>query len=125
MFWTNYLSYCNEIKESANAVAAKCGIQSSGTVTGWSKNSKPRPATLMRIADYFTSKLGRTITVADLTGEKASPASVDDDIPISSLSPDAQEVLQIYTTLQGARKADALDHLRYTLEMFLKENEGK
>ena len=53
MFWTRFIELCNEVGKSPNAVAAACGVKSSGTVTGWSKGSVPRAPILHKIADYF------------------------------------------------------------------------
>lgn len=53
MFWTRFIELCNEAGKSPNAVAAACGVKSSGTVTGWSKGSVPRAPILHKMADYF------------------------------------------------------------------------
>lgn len=53
MFWTRFIELCNEAGKSPNAVAAACGVKSSGTVTGWSKGSIPRTPVLHKLADYF------------------------------------------------------------------------
>jgi transcriptional regulator with XRE-family HTH domain len=53
MFWDTFSELCAEVGESPNAVAAKCGVKSSGTVTGWKNGAKPRPAVLRKIAAYF------------------------------------------------------------------------
>ena len=53
MFWTRFIELCNEAGKSPNAVAAACGVKSSGTVTGWSKGSVPRSPILHKMADYF------------------------------------------------------------------------
>ena len=53
MFWTRFIELCNEAGKSPNAVAAACGVKSSGTVTGWSKGSVPRAPILHKMAEYF------------------------------------------------------------------------
>lgn len=53
MFWTRFIELCNEAGKSPNAVAAACGIKSSGTVTGWSKGAIPRAPVLHKMAQYF------------------------------------------------------------------------
>lgn len=52
MFWTNFEKLCTEIGKSPNAVAAELGIPS-GSITAWSKGTKPRNQTVKKIADYF------------------------------------------------------------------------
>lgn len=69
MFWTNYERYCKSISESPNAVAAACGVKSSGTVTGWRNGSQPRPQMLDTIIKYLNSK-GLNISAADFFGEE-------------------------------------------------------
>ena len=53
MFWTRFIELCNESGKSPNAVAAACGVKSSGTVTGWRNGSIPRAPVLHKMADYF------------------------------------------------------------------------
>ncbi len=53
MFWQNYLRLCNSLGQSPNAVAAKCGVRSSGTVSNWKNGATPRDGILRAIADYF------------------------------------------------------------------------
>lgn len=53
MFWTTFIDLCNKAGKSPNAVAAECGVKSSGTVTGWSKGSVPRAPILQKMANYF------------------------------------------------------------------------
>lgn len=53
MFWERFVELCNNVGEAPNAVAAKCGVKSTGTVTGWSNGAKPRAGVTRRIADYF------------------------------------------------------------------------
>ena len=53
MFWTKYVDLCNKNDESPNAVAAKCGVKSTGTVSGWKKGAMPRDKVLFAIAEYF------------------------------------------------------------------------
>ena len=53
MFWQNYLRLCNGAGQSPNAVAAKCGVRSSGTVSNWKNGATPRDGVLRAIADYF------------------------------------------------------------------------
>lgn len=53
MFWSRFIELCNKAGKSPNAVAAACGVKSSGTVTGWSKGSIPRTPVLHKMADYF------------------------------------------------------------------------
>lgn len=52
MFWTNFEKLCTEIGKSPNAVATELGIPS-GSITAWSKGTKPRNQTIKKISDYF------------------------------------------------------------------------
>lgn len=71
MFWNRFTYLCNEAGEAPNVVAAKCGVKSSGTVTGWKNGATPRAGVLSRIADYFG------VQVSELTGEKQKKPSAD------------------------------------------------
>lgn len=73
MFWQNYVKLCNEKGEAPNAVAAKCGVKSSGTVTGWKNGSMPRAGALQRLADYFG------VSKEELLGNEKSPATKRDE----------------------------------------------
>lgn len=53
MFWKRYVNLCSERGESPNAVAQKCGVVSSGTVTGWKNGANPRPLITNKLAAYF------------------------------------------------------------------------
>lgn len=63
MFWINFEKLCAEIGKSPNAVATELGIPS-GSITAWSKGTKPRNQTVRKIADYFD------VTVQSLLGEQ-------------------------------------------------------
>lgn len=52
MFYKNFLKLCNSLEKSPSAVASEIGIAKT-CVTRWEKGSKPRDATLRRIAKYF------------------------------------------------------------------------
>ena len=53
MFWDRYISLCNSIEKTPNAVAAENGVKSSGTVTGWKNGARPRENILRKLSDYF------------------------------------------------------------------------
>lgn len=54
MFWTNYVYLCDRENKSPNRVAKELGVQSSGTVTKWSKGETvPRAALLLKMSDRF------------------------------------------------------------------------
>lgn len=75
MFWTNYVRYCRMIGEAPNTVAAKCGITSSGTVTGWKNGAAPRSKIVNKLVDYFNSK-GIECTSHDLFVETEEEEAV-------------------------------------------------
>lgn len=76
MFWTNFVKLCAESGVAPNVVAAKCGVKSTGTVSGWKKGAMPRESIMLKIADYFG------VTVAELLGEneqKNKPTTINGD----------------------------------------------
>lgn len=52
MFYHSYVSLCNKRNISPSAAAESMGFHRSD-VTRWSKGSKPRQATIQKVADYF------------------------------------------------------------------------
>lgn len=52
MFYRNFVDLCNKKGMSPSAVAEEMGYQRS-VVTRWGNGTKPRQATLQKIADYF------------------------------------------------------------------------
>ena len=57
------------INKAPNAVAAACGVASSGTVTGWRNGASPRPKVVSALIHYFHDN-GLDIEVADLFAEE-------------------------------------------------------
>ena len=54
MFWSNYVYLCDLENKSPNGLAKELGVQSSGTVTKWSKGTTtPRTPLLMKMSDHF------------------------------------------------------------------------
>ena len=53
MFWTRFINLCAKIGEAPNAVAAKCGVKSTGTVSGWKNGAMPRYSILLKLSEYF------------------------------------------------------------------------
>lgn len=72
MFWTIFMRLCTEKKESPNSVASKCGVKSTGTVSGWKKGAMPRESILNQLADYF----GVSVDYL-LTGEETKKAPTE------------------------------------------------
>ena len=70
-FWNVFLSLCNEIGKSPNAVAKELGI-SSGTVTTWKKESSrvPQDRYLLKIADYFNVSVDYLLGNTDIKNEQ-------------------------------------------------------
>jgi len=52
MFKEKFIKLCNRSGESPSSVCRSVGI-APATFSGWTEESIPRRATLMRIADYF------------------------------------------------------------------------
>lgn len=67
MFWTKYSELCHAKGEAPNYVAAKVGVKSTGTVSGWKKGAMPRDGVLFAIAEYFNVPV-------DYFSEKEMPA---------------------------------------------------
>jgi len=76
MFYTNYERFCRMIGEAPNTVAVKCGVTSTGTVTGWRSGAVPRPRIVDNIVKYFRSK-GIKCEVADLFAEEEEDNSLE------------------------------------------------
>ena len=70
MFYRNFVDLCNKKGMSPSAVAEEMGYQRS-VVTRWSNGTKPRQATLQKIADYFD------ITVEELICENKKTTTVN------------------------------------------------
>lgn len=68
MFWTKFSELCHSRGESPNAVAAKVGVKSTGTVSGWKKGAVPRDGVLSAIASYFD------VPVSYFSEEEKKPA---------------------------------------------------
>lgn len=94
MFWENFDYLSRKIGSNPNAVAAACGVKSSGSVSAWKDGAIPKPKTVEKIASYFG------ITVDEIMGEfipekqKAPPGM--DDAPI----------MKIYSALNDAGRAE-------------------
>ena len=68
MFYHNFVDLCNKKGMSPSAVAEEMGYQRS-VVTRWGNGTKPRRATLQKIAAYFG------VTVEELISENKNPAT--------------------------------------------------
>jgi transcriptional regulator with XRE-family HTH domain len=103
MFWKHYVDLCNQTGEAPNTVAAKCGVKSTGTVTGWSNGAKPRPGVLKRIADYFG------VSVAYLLGEEEKAPLINGDAELTDYLEELRtrpEMRMLFSAAQGATKED-------------------
>ena len=108
VFWENYDYLCRKIGKSANAVAAECGVKSTGTVSAWKKGALPNAKTLSAIAKY----LG--VSVEDLTGDfipaKKEPAAsglVNGDAELTAYLEELKtrpEMRMLFHTFAGATK---------------------
>ena len=94
MFWENFDYLSRKIGSNPNAVAAACGVKSSGSVSAWKDGAIPKPKTVEKIASYFG------ITVDEIMGEfipeKQKAPSGQDDAPI----------MKIYSALNDAGRAE-------------------
>ena len=68
VFYRNFVDLCNKKGMSPSTVAEEMGYQRS-VVTRWGNGTKPRRATLQKIAAYFG------ITVEELISENKNPAT--------------------------------------------------
>lgn len=76
MLYNNYVQLCNEARITPSAAAIEMGL-SKPTVNRWKKGGGATDATLLVVTKYFTAKLGRQITIAELTGEKEKAPGTD------------------------------------------------
>jgi SOS-response transcriptional repressor LexA len=94
MFWENFDYLSRKIGSNPNAVAAECGVKSSGSVSAWKNGTMPQKKTIEKIASYFG------ITTEELLGEfipeKQKVPSGMDDAPI----------MRIYSALNDAGRAE-------------------
>ncbi len=112
MFWNRFVDLCNEAGKSPNAVAAACGVKSSGTVTGWSRGATPRKPVLHKMAEYFH------VSVDYLTGNVNNPFyHLDDDRILQEINSYVDEdeskknaPLPSSEAMKLAREYDLLDH---------------
>ena len=106
MFWETYVGLCNKVGKSPNAVAAACGVKSSGTVTGWSNGATPRRPVLKRIADYFG------VTVEYLSGEAEEQNKkplINGDEELTDYLDELRsrpEMRMLFSVAKGATKSD-------------------
>ena len=106
MFWETYVVLCNKVGKSPNAVAAACGVKSSGTVTGWSKGATPRRPVLKKIADYFG------VTVKYLSGESEEQNKkplINGDEGLTDYLDELRsrpEMRMLFSVAKGATKSD-------------------
>ena len=70
MFWDNFISLCNSRDVSPTAACSALGF-SSTMVTKWKNGSKPRDATLLKVANYFG------VSVDYLLGAEEEPLRID------------------------------------------------
>ena len=111
MFWTRFIELCNEVGKSPNAVAAACGIKSSGTVTGWSKGSVPRTPILHKMADYFH------VSVDYLVGNVNDPFfHLDNDRILQDINSYETETTSPLSDRDGRDIARDLEHIMEALE---------
>ena len=71
MFYYNFVDLCNQRGLSPSAAAEAMGLKKS-VVTRWKNGTKPRQATLQKIASFFGC------SIEDLTKEK-TPATISDE----------------------------------------------
>lgn len=96
MFWENYDYLSRKIGSNPNAVAAKCGVKSTGTVSAWKLEGRlPYKKTIEKIANYF----GITVDelMGDFIGAKENAPSMTDDAP---------SIMKIYNALNESGRAE-------------------
>ena len=111
MFWNNYVALCNERNEAPNVVAKKCGVKSTGTVTGWKNGSIPRQGLLTKLADYFGC------ATADLLYGNKNPATTDGDGNRNdSINDEQAYVTRLYNQLTFENKVRLVNELQSLLQ---------
>ena len=100
LFYFNYIKLCNKLNKSPSAVGEELGFTRSA-VTGWSRGSIPRKASLQAIADYFN------ITVDELLNETEPQKPTPTGLPASGgveVTPLEAELLAAYRRLSPAQR---------------------
>ena len=108
MFWTNFVKLCAESGVAPNVVAAKCGVKSTGTVSGWKKGAIPRESIMLKIADYFG------VTVAELLEEnkqKNKPTTVTGD----ELTEAEADFIKLFRSIPEQEREMVTDMIRAAL----------
>lgn len=100
MFWTKFSELCHSRGESPNAVAAKVGVKSTGTVSGWKKGAVPRDGVLSAIASYFD------VPVSYFSEEEKRPAIEGE------LTPYMVEVLELFKDADEENQKKLLELVR-------------
>lgn len=85
MFKQKFIELCNKRNESPSSVCRKVGI-TPATFSGYTDESVPRKATLMRIADYFG------VTVDYLLGKEETKKATPDysDVKVALFGGDGE-----------------------------------
>lgn len=112
MFKQIFIDLCNKRNESPSSVCRKVGI-TPATFSGYTDESVPRQATLMRIADYFG------VSVDYLLGREekspVSPAVTTEDAELIEYLEELKtrpEMRMLFSLSKNATKEDVEDAVR-------------
>ena len=109
MFYHNYVDQCNRKGMSPSAAAEAMGFKRS-VVTRWAIGTKPRQATLQRIADFFGCSVNELIK--NPATENGDGMKESDEAILNFMRSLPKEKLQGILVALGAPQdvLDSLDH---------------
>lgn len=91
-FYENYVHLCNKIGKSPSAVAIELKL-GKPSVTRWKSGTKPRDATVLKVANYFH------VTIDELVGDALSGKKETLDPKIEGYSELQQAAIQFVLSL--------------------------
>lgn len=101
MFWENYEALCKKAGKSPSLVAREAGL-SSGAIFNWkNRQSIPRNAVLVRLADVLDVSVSELIE-----GEKKESKSVEEYAEIAS-------IMKAFEGLTESQRKEVLHYLEY------------
>jgi hypothetical protein len=107
-FYENYVHLCNKIGKSPSAVAIELKL-GKPSVTRWKSGTKPRDATVLKVANYFH------VTVDELVGDALSGKKETLDPKIEGVSPTIQELFDFIDTATDAELNELLRYAQFLM----------
>ena len=106
-FYENYVRLCNSVGKSPSAVAIELKL-GKPSVSRWKTGTKPRDATVLKVANYFG------VTVEELMSDAPS-AGIKKERPADgeALSPVVQEIFDFIDSATIEELAETVRYIRY------------